>query len=212
MADPLVDPQMMQRLAVQLEDRDRRERVARRRRAIEAIPAQGRLSGPVPLEFTPTPSSGPGGIGPRQELDPRFGGGPSGPLLQAYAMMGSPWEQARSIERGYASPGAAGSVYPAYEEASAALDEARRAHEQLPGGNREAINTARDAQMAAFRQAAYYADPDHEARREYLRLVGAAKEKEAARQRRLEDTFGTPEDRARQILQLEASLFPGGGR
>lgn len=204
MAEGIVDERLMQRLAAQLRARDERERVARLSRAEAAIPPTEELitSGPVPLEFTPTPSlgpPGPGGIGPRQMLDPRFGDYPGIGSNQRHMMtkpMDTPEglrERARNVRLGYASPASAESFYPAVAEAR------RRSVDSW-------VDEAPFRDYLDVRQQAWnYADPELAAYRERERLLEGPRAREAARQRRLEAMFGTPEDRAADILATEAS-------
>jgi len=200
MPEGLVDARMMQRLAAQLRARDERERVARLGRVEAAIPPTEELimSGPVPLEFTPTPSFGPSG----ENLDPRFGDSPEIGVSQANTMV-SPmggWGKERRLDdvrRGWASPASAESFYPAVEDAyQRSLEEQSIA---------SAVRRQQEW-LAARQQAMYYADPRRAAYRERQVLLEEPRAREAARQRRLEDTFGTAEDRARRIMELEASL------
>ena len=85
---------------------------------------------------------------------------------------------------------------PASIEAAGERVAARRAQERA----------AEDEAIAARKQEtnAYWSQLAEEARQ--------TRAAEAARQRRLEDTFGTAEGRARQIMQLEASRLRGNGR
>tara|TARA_B100001250_G_scaffold218220_1_gene187233 strand:- start:781 stop:1383 length:603 start_codon:yes stop_codon:yes gene_type:complete len=193
---------MMQRLAAQLRARDEQEGLAR---IAHAVPPTEELimSGPVPLEFTPRPSLGPvppGGIGPRQNLDPRFGDYPATGSSQEL-MMTLPMSpkglsgRAEQVRLGYGTPASLESFYPAVEEA-----------------RRRGVGSGADSApfrdyLDAKRQAFEYANPRVEAYRERRRLLEESRAREAARQRRLQDVFGTPEERAQQIMELEASLF-----
>lgn len=189
------------------------------------------LHGPVPLEFTPTPQWGPSG----ENLDPRFGAAtrPYG-LEQAMAMtepVGSP-ERARAIQSGVLPAAAAESVYPAVEEARRAHSDARAEWIRRPlSGDPRLGKPDYGKVIGAMEQSWDYAQPGlgatlerdrlrDERARETERLAGErlgllgerqvlvdeSRAREAARQRRLSDAFGSPEDRARRIMELEASL------
>ena len=198
--------QALRVLSAQLAARDERERAARLERAEAAIPPAEELimSGPVPLEFTPTPSlgpPGPGGIGPQQNLDPRFGDYPAIGVSQANTMvtpMGG-WGRERRIDdvqHGRSSPASAESFYPAVEDAY-----------QRSLGQQSLASAVRRQQewSESYRRAKDYADPRQAAYRERQVLLEEPRAREADRQRRLTETFGTPSNRAEDILALAAS-------
>jgi len=191
-------------LSAQLAARDERERMARLSRAEAAIPPAEELimSGPPPAEFSPTPSlgpPGPGGVGPRQNLDPRFMG-PDNPFplmgLDLLEPLGA-YKSGLAESRSYGAPGESGPThYPAVQSAN----EAYRAEP-----TDENYRRRQDARSKAYAYAYPGVGYRGEATAERTRLKLQAQAAEAARQRRLTETFGTPSNRAEDILALAAS-------
>jgi len=213
--DGIIGPELAAKIAElqRLDERDRQRSLAR---AEGAVPPTEELVqyGPVPPEYTPVPgpaSLGPGGMGPRVEIDPRFGEYPGIPsALQKYSMTeprGNP-ERERDVRKGYANPASVDAYYPAVQDAYLRQRGARagRAANRAAGSEKAWEDSAwkrlHDEHMDVRNQAWDYTNPDLAAFRERQRLLEGARAQEAARQSGLSEAFGTPEERARTILAL----------
>ena len=214
MAEGVVDERLMGRLAAQLRERDEREELRRLAAAEAAVPPKESLIqyGPVPEEYTPVPgpaSLGPGGMGPRVEIDPRFGEFPLIGSSQERLLTlprGNPRREEHYVRKGYANPASVDAYYPAVQDAylrhlgARAGDVAQRRTPQ----SQQARDRLHDEYLDARSQAWDYADPGATAFGERERLLEEARAREAAKQMALERMFGTPQDRAEGIISLEA--------
>lgn len=207
--DGIISPELAVQIAElqRLDERDRQQSLARAEAAVP--PYEDRFPhGPVPLEYTPLPgpaSLGPGGMGPRVEIDPRFGEYPGIGSNQQYAMTeprGAP-ERREDVRIGYTNPAAIDAYYPAVQDAYLRQRGARAGW--IPSEKTwedSAWNRLHGEHMDAQGQAWGYANPRIVAFKEERRLLEEARAQEAARQSGLSETFGSPEERARTILSL----------
>jgi len=209
MAEGVVDERLMGRLAAQLRERDEREELRRLAAAEAAVPPYKDLIqlGPVPEEYTPVPgpaSLGPGGMGPRVEIDPRFGEFPgigAGQFLSMLEPRGAPRREEYYIRGGYANPASVDAYYPAVQDAYLRQRGARAGQAADYGKARDRLH---GEYMDARGRAAGYAVPVIGGAREREQLLKETRAREAARQRALLQQFGSSEDRARDIISLGA--------
>lgn len=208
MAESLVTEGLAQKIA-ELRRADALERERRLGAAEAAVPRTEDLIpiGPVPEEYTPVPgpaSLGPGGMGPRAQIDPRFGDYPEIGSSQVMAMTrprGDPYREEHYVGMGYANPASVDAYYPAVQDAYLRQRGARAGH---AGDSGKAWDRLHDEYMDVRSQAWKYADPSTEAFRERERLLEEARAQEAAKQMALEQMFGAPQERAEDIISLEA--------
>jgi len=214
MAEGVVDERLMGRLAAQLRERDEREELRRLAAAEAAVPPYTERipQGPVPEEYTPVPgpaSLGPGGMGPRVQIDPRFGEFPLIGSSQERLLTlprGNPRREEHYVRKGYANPASVDAYYPAVQDAylrylgARAGDVAQRRTPQ----SQQARDRLHDEYLDVRSQAWDYAEPGGPAFVERERLLEEARAREAAKQMALERMFGTPQDRAEGIISLEA--------
>ena len=203
--DGIIGPELAAKIAElqRLDERDRQRSLAQ---AEGAVPPYEDLTqlGPVPPEYTPVPgpaSLGPGGMGPRVEIDPRFGGYPGIGSSQRHSMTYPRADPRREeyVRRGYANPASVDAYYPAVQDAYLRQRGARAGR---AADNGEAWRRLHGEYLDVRDQAWDYSDPGPVAFSERQRLLEEARAKEAARQSGLSETFGSPEERARTILAL----------
>jgi len=128
-------------------------------------------------------------MGPVENRDPRFGD------VRGLAPVQDVLDPTVEVLTGHPEwPG--GSVYPAVEEA-------RERYQVTPPGDERArlLEEYHDTRGQAWD----YADPLAAGQRERARILEGALAGEADRQSRLTGTFGSPEERARRMMELEAS-------
>jgi len=213
MAENLINAGLAKKIS-ELRRADALERERSLRAAEAAVPRTEDLIsiGPVPEEYTPVPgpaSLGPGGMGPRVQIDPRFGGYPGIGSTQMLTMTdprGDP-ERERDVRMGYANPASVDAYYPAVQDAYLRQRGARAGHvatSPRPAWEDSAWNRLHGEYMDVRDQAWDYADPETAAFRERRRLLEEARAQEAAKQMALEQMFGTPQERAEDIISLEA--------
>lgn len=206
--DGIIGPELAAKIAElqRLDERDRQRGLARAEAAVPSKEDLIRL-GPVPREYTPVPgpaSLGPGGMGPRMDVDPRFGEYPGIGSSQRLTMTeprGAP-SRREDVRMGFANPASVDAYYPAVQDAYLRHRGARAAAESMIPYAPPARERLHDEYMDVRDQAWAYADPSTKAFSERERLLKEARAREAARQSGLSETFGSPEERARTILAL----------
>lgn len=215
MAENLINAGLAQKIS-ELRRADALERERSLRAAEAAVPRTEDLIsiGPVPEEYTPVPgpaSLGPGGMGPRVQIDPRFGGYPGiGSTFTMTEPRGDP-ERERDVRMGYANPASVDAYYPAVQDAYLRQRGARAGRvadsgktSPKPAWEDSAWGRLHGEYMDVRDQAWDYSNPWLAAFKERQRLLEEARAQEAAKQMALEQMFGAPQDRAEDIISLEA--------